>query len=149
MGRPWASGLIDGGESVGKQVAEGKSVTWEKTTSDVVMGAVGGNAKVASDAKIKVQERTLDRVTRVADNAVGGASSGRLQNVKDAKGAITGSKGANQAAATATGNTLKSASDATRDFLKVDGHGEVSVPVMQVAQDNTRVVLPINVNNNN
>ncbi len=135
--------VIDGGESIGHQVAQGQSVTWEQTASDIFMGAVGGNAKVVGDAKIKVQEGKLDRVTRVADNAVGGASSGRLQNVKDAKGAIVGSKGANQAAATATGNTLKHGSNEARAFLKVDGHGEVSTPVMQVAQDNTRVVVPL------
>jgi RHS repeat-associated protein len=151
VGKVVASGFIDGGESVAKESIKNGELTFdiEQTASDVLLGAAGGNAKVASDAKIKVQERTLDRATRVAENAVGGPSSGRLQNVKDAKSAIVGSKGVNQAAATATGNTLKHGSNEARGFLKVDSHGEVSTPVMQVAQDNTRVVLPINVNNNN
>lgn len=135
--------LIDAGESAGKQALEEGKVDIGQTISDVLMDKVGGNVKIVKDTEIKIQERTLDRVTRVAENATGGASSGRLQKVKDAKTAIRASNSANQASGTAAGNTLQEASNEARGLFKVDNYETSSIPVMQVAQDNTRVALPI------
>ncbi len=57
---------IDAGESVGKQVISGGELNGGQIISDVVMGRIGGQSKVFSDANIKVKENRLDRVMRIA-----------------------------------------------------------------------------------
>ncbi len=134
--------IVDASESVGKQVISGDNVSGEQILSDVVMGGIGGQAKVFDDANIKVKENTLDRTQRIAKNDP--SSSGRAQNVKDAQGSVNFAIRMNDAAGTAAGNTLQTGSDNVRSFLNTgDGTGSFIQPQVQVAQDNTRVVIPI------
>jgi hypothetical protein len=89
---------VDAGESVGKQVISGDNISGEQILSDVVMGGIGGQAKVFDDANIKVKENTLDRTQRIAKNDP--ASSGRAQNVNDAQKSVDFANRMNDAAGT-------------------------------------------------
>lgn len=133
---------VDAGESVGKQVISGDNISGEQIISDVVMGGVGAQAKVFDDANIKVKENRLDRTQRIAKNDP--SSSGRAQNVKDAQGSVNFANRINDAAGTAAGNILQTGSDNVRSFLNTaEGSGSFIRPQIQMAQDNTRVVIPI------
>jgi RHS repeat-associated protein len=136
------SATIDASESIGKQVVSGDDISAGQVVSDVVMGGIGGQTKVFDNANIKVKENALDRTQRIAKNDP--TSSGRAQNVTNAQKSLNASNNINNAAATAVSNTLQTGSDNVRSFLNVDGgSGSYIMPQVQMAQDNTRVVLPI------
>lgn len=136
------SATVDASESIGKQVVSGDNISAEQVVSDVIMGGIGGQTKVFDDANIKVKENAVDRTQRIAKNDP--SSSGRAQNVKDAKSSLNTANNINNAGATAVSNTLQTGSDKVRSFLNTgDGTGSYIQPQIHMAQDNTRVVIPI------
>ncbi len=127
---------------MGKQVISGGELNGGQIISDVVMGRIGGQSKVFSDANIKVKENRLDRVMRIAKNDP--KSVGRAQNVKDASSSIVASRGANQVKSTAVVNALQSGSNKVRSILNAGSNSRsIVTPKIQMAQDNTRVITSI------
>ena len=84
----------------------------------------------------------MDRTQRIARNDP--ASSGRAANVSKAKNSLETAKNVNLAVGTQVGNTLQSGSDKVRSAINTGSGTSVIInkPV-QIVQDNTRVVKPL------
>ncbi|MBL0192306.1 MAG: RHS repeat-associated core domain-containing protein [Saprospiraceae bacterium] len=142
VGQVVAGAVIDAGESTSKQLIIDGKVDGTQLASDVLMGGIGGQAKGFGEGNIKVKENTLDRTQRIARNDP--ASSGRAANVSKAKNSLETAKNVNLAVGTQVGNTLQSGSDKVRSAINTGSGTSVIInkPV-QIVQDNTRVVKPL------
>ncbi len=135
--------VIDAGESVAKQEIEKGSVDLGEVALDVTAGIVGSNVKVVDDAAIKVKERQLDRVERIAANDP--KSTGRAENVRDARNSLESAHSLNAASSAATSTALSGGAKKIKNALPASSNKR-SIPrakFQMVEQDNTRVVVPI------
>jgi RHS repeat-associated protein len=132
---------IDATESVTKQAIDGK-FSGEQLVSDVVMGGIGNEVKIIKESDIKVKENTLNRAERVALGDP--KSSGRAQNVVDAKKSVANAKNTNTAGEIQAGNVLQSTSDKVRPLLESPkNNAPLMRPPAQIAQDQTRIIKPL------
>lgn len=112
-----------------------------QTTSDVVMGEIGGGTKLFKEANINVKARKADRASRISKNDP--KSSGRQATANKTESSLDRANNTNDFVGGAAGNSTQNISDESRKSLEVSGRSQISISNNQIRRDNTRINLPI------
>ncbi|MBK8485173.1 MAG: RHS repeat-associated core domain-containing protein [Saprospiraceae bacterium] len=124
---------IDASESVTKQVVQSGSISATQLISDIALGGLGNQSKVVNNSNIKIKENALNRSQRI----------GKENKIRLAKSDLSFANLSNAASGSLIGDALQKSSDEFRDKLKPNGLGMYMMKPVEIASDNTRVVLPL------